>query len=376
MLKARAAPADPSERVSIERSLRVAHVALRALRAGRPVVDRMQARFPARALRRAKRGGNGITISKRPERANQTMSAESGSGSTLRPETYMPRVWDAQTELVSSMPNGDPLPTPLPDPGPPGLNEKRTWIGAIWDMPMSLSWYAGDDPGQRGFEAEVYPESESELWSDDWSDGIPEDATWSSNFPEAYRDDLASDRLPVTGGIPAFAVGTGDGSALALNTYYWAQWQTNRGETDTGTAVVRGSAVRRASAEEVQNWGYCYGIGGWDDQSCLFTEDSDYVSDYLDTAPASYPIGAPDGGSWEQYPNPCLENADYLTDSARYRGVKVSDTRPSSTTILDSLPICVSRDRTTWVVPRCTPPDYEVPRRWPEEPWCQRDVYR
>jgi hypothetical protein len=286
-----------SRRRGIRRSLADARAFLRALRSGRPVIAGLRGSFRVRDLAAARRTGaisSVRRVTRKPVRSRKPPKARASQGGGVMPSHFMPRVWDASTILTGTTLDGHLIPTP--PPGPNGvLSEKRTWIGAVWDTPSSLSWYQGAEPGQRGIEFEGYPASESELWSDDWSEADDYGDTWASNLPSAYRDDLFGDSLP------KFAIGSANGAEVELNTYYWAQYQTNRGQTDSGSVHLRASAVRRPYVDEIWNIEYCLTLGGLDDASCFFTEGSGiHIADYRTGEQGEYPIGG--AGYWEQYP--------------------------------------------------------------------------
>jgi hypothetical protein len=262
---------------------------LKALQARKPLVTTQTGYFRAGDLRRAQVNGSLRSISlisgKRPVRPPKAKAANAPAQ-----ENYMPRQWDADTQLVNDLIDG----TELPATG--DLHEKRTWVGLVWDSQASLDWYEGDDHGMRGIEIEGFPSESSPIWSTDWSIGLGGVGTsWASNLPNAYRDDLSSD-----GARKNFAIGSGDGKSLEYNVYYWAQYQTNAGESDTGTVHLNGQAVRRATTAEYPNWGYCLVHGGNDDPACFFGETGTAVSDYSSNTPGEYAIGG--GGYWEQYP--------------------------------------------------------------------------
>jgi hypothetical protein len=279
------------QRARVRRSIADTRAAMRTLRRGELPALRQVGSFRKRSLQLAMQRGAEVAVVRRGPRRRPSptprRSPARSSQASLPSDQYVPRSVDAHTDLANTTLDGNPIPT-LP-PGPDGvLSEKRTWIGVSWGSEERLAWYRGDGVGERGVEIEGFPSPGTGEWSDDWSDGEPYGTTWASNLPSAYRDDLASDQY--TGpGVSAFAIGSANAHALSTNQYYFVQYQTNHGVTDVGTVQVRISAVRHAAAEEVQNWGYCYTIGGWDAGSCFFTEASQHVG--------SYAVGH--RGSWE-----------------------------------------------------------------------------
>lgn len=148
--------------------------------------------------------------------------------------------------------------------GTVALRRKRASMSMRWTEPRSLSWYCGDDNGDRGIE----PETKVQVgprWGTD-----QENAGWKSNLPEAYLDDLNGG--PAAGfkkdRYPDFSVGSGNGQALRYNKLYYTRNSINRGETDSGRVVARMQAVNRSG--KVADKIYCFGKGQNRDSHCFF----------------------------------------------------------------------------------------------------------
>lgn len=160
---------------------------------------------------------------------------------------YMASGWNGRTRVV-------------------GDNFKNSYMGLAWTQPGTLNWYQGDDPHDRGFEAQAYPLEGDSIWSDDWSGG------WKSNLPDAYRDELASeDKYKV------FAIGSANGRALKYQKKYFGWYNTNRGLSESGTVVQDGQRTTRPR-DEVQLH-YC-DARGHSDKACLFPDHTTEVQTY------------------------------------------------------------------------------------------------
>lgn len=176
-------------------------------------------------------------------------------------EDYMPRLWFAQTDLIPPNPDNDT------EPGPSGDYNKMTSITIEWDDADNLAWYQGASAGDRGFEVEAYPQSESSLWSYWWDDEDEGDG-WASDLPNAYLDDLSSDDVPI------FAVGTADPTAIEVGEQYFVSFDTDEGTTDSGTVVLDGQATEREDTNP-----YCFTHFG-SDRACYFARDTTPVGTY------------------------------------------------------------------------------------------------
>jgi hypothetical protein len=104
----------------------------------------------------------------------------------ISPEEYMPRLWYTSTQLIAD--DG----VPYGDPGPRGEMDKMNMATIEWDDESNLNWFNAAPSGTRGFEVEIYPDSEDAEWSDYWR-GEDEGDDWASNLPDPYLDDLSSD---------------------------------------------------------------------------------------------------------------------------------------------------------------------------------------
>jgi hypothetical protein len=147
-----------------------------------------------------------------------------------------------------------------------GGGKKNNYIGLSWTQPGTLEWYQGDNPHDRGFEAQARPKPPDGTWSDDWADG------WKSNLPDAYRDDLTSDPE-----YKNFAIGSANGRALKFRKKYFAWYNTDDGGPDTGTVIEEGQRTIRAN--NVRNRFYCTSHGG-SDKACFFADHTEPVQSY------------------------------------------------------------------------------------------------
>ena len=147
-----------------------------------------------------------------------------------------------------------------------GDSRKSSYVGLAWTQPGTLSWYQGDDPHDRGFEVRAYPQEGDAIWSDGWSGG------WTSNLPDPYRDDLASDAK-----YPVFAIGTANGRALRYQRKYFGSFSTNQGREDSGVVVQDGQRTTRPGDEE--QWRLC-AAREHSDKACFFADHTTEVQTY------------------------------------------------------------------------------------------------
>lgn len=269
-----------TDRRSLRRSLRTlasARAHLHALRTDRPALYEVEGLFRSRtltAVARKKILRVEVVRTSKPQFGEAPPAASASDN--ISAKDFMPRLWNPSTALVADVPS-----TSIPPyPGPRGQYLKQHTVLVEWSQSCAppfidcgsngLSWYSGDDPRERGFEIEVVPADETQLWSDDWEQGSDEGGTWASNLPDAYRDDLTSDGQPRN-----FAVGTPAGADIQENIQYWVNFDTNEGRQDTGPVRVRGQATTRAA--DVLEEGYCLTHFNAD-ASCYFAADTKDVS--------------------------------------------------------------------------------------------------
>lgn len=162
---------------------------------------------------------------------------------------YMPSGWNGRTRVV-------------------GDNRKNTVMSFAWTQPGTLSWYQGDDPHDRGFEAQAYPLEGDEIWSDRWSGG------WKSNLPDAYRDDLANDAK-----YQVFAIGTPNGRALDYQKKYFGWFNTNDARSNSGTVVQEGERTTRPRYDNEEQWRLCE-AREHADKACLFPDHTSEAQTY------------------------------------------------------------------------------------------------
>lgn len=162
---------------------------------------------------------------------------------------YMASGWNGRTRVVDD-------------------NRKNSYMGLSWTQPGTLNWYQGDDPHDRGFEVEAYPQVGDEIWSDGWSGG------WKSNLPDAYRDDLTADDK-----YKAFAIGSANGRALKYQKKYFGWFNTNDGRSNSGTVVQNGQRTARPRHDDEEQWRYCDAHGN-SDKACFFADHTTEVQTY------------------------------------------------------------------------------------------------
>lgn len=260
------------------RSRRAALSYYRALKTNRRVRYEVEGQFERKALLRATdtRTVSVARIARRDRPlVRPPVSPRAKASDDIDLKTFMPRLWTPDTGLISDPGTGPPLP---PYSGPRGDFIKNHIVLVQWSQQCffttcfgdnGLSWYAGDDPGERGFEIEVTPADETQLWSDDWR-GDHDDGSWASNLPSAYRDDLTSDPQPLP-----FAIGTAAGTDLDENHQYWVNFDTNEGRLDTGPVRVRGQATTRAA--DAFEEAYCLSHFN-EDSACYFAASTEDVT--------------------------------------------------------------------------------------------------
>jgi hypothetical protein len=163
--------------------------------------------------------------------------------------TYMAGGWNGRTRVVDG-------------------GRKSSYVGLSWTQPGTLSWYQGDDPHDRGFEVEAYPQEGDAIWSDDWSGG------WKSNLPDAYRDDLGRDDK-----YRAFAIGSANGHALKYQKKYFGWFNTNEGRENSGTVVQNGQRTVRPRYDDEERWRLCEARGNAD-KACFFPDHTAEVQTY------------------------------------------------------------------------------------------------
>jgi hypothetical protein len=161
---------------------------------------------------------------------------------------YMPSGWNGRTRVI----DGD---------------RKNNYFGLAWTQPGTLSWFQGDDPHDRGFQARVSPLEGDEIWSDGYSGG------WWSNLPDAYRDELESDAK-----YKAFAIGSANGRALEFQKKYFGWFNTNEG-SNSGTVVQDGQRTTRPGHADEEQWRLCE-AHGYRDKACLFPDHTTEVQTY------------------------------------------------------------------------------------------------
>lgn len=217
---------------ALEVPLDDARAAAAALRGGRPLLEYVRVKLSEPATSAAARiaSNAGIQIVPVPSAAHaRAASPGDVEAGDLPASVYAPRYAVVGTDY---MPLGDAYPPP--PPGTRGQQLKHHYASFKWADAQHLSWYS--EGAHRGFEIQIEPMTEDEIWSDGWADPIV--VNWSSDMPSPYLDDLAFD-----GPIKGFAVGSGDGAALEPGWEYFAEWETNEGKTDTGRARALGQAT-------------------------------------------------------------------------------------------------------------------------------------
>lgn len=148
-----------------------------------------------------------------------------------------------------------------------GGGKKNNYIGLAWTQPGTLKWYQGDDPHDRGFEAQARPKSGGNTWSDGWVDG------WASNLPDPYRDDLTSDDE-----YKQFAIGSANGIALKFRKKYFGWYNTDDGGPDNGVVTEEGE--RTVRARNIGERGYCSARAGRD-KYCFFRDFTNTIQEYI-----------------------------------------------------------------------------------------------
>ncbi len=183
-------------------------------------------------------------------------SEDGGENDNLRARQYAPNTYNVRTYTT-------------------GFGEypyhKNTYHGIIWEQEGTLSWYAGDDEHDRGYEAEGVVKNGGYIWSEDWQgqDKGNGRGTWESNLPDAYRDDLAFD-----GDYKQFAIGSANAKKLRYHAGYQSTYVTDRGYSERGEVVFRAQATRRAT--DGDEHGYCNGHGRRD-SACFFANDTTII---------------------------------------------------------------------------------------------------
>jgi hypothetical protein len=165
--------------------------------------------------------------------------------SGTQPRNYMPNRWSGMNVF------------PYGPADPEGDRYKRNAAQFRWQLGGTLSWYCGDDAGDRGFEPDMKVYPNRPRWSTDWPDpGIG--VRWMTDLPRPYVDDLADGTPPnpyETQEYPDFAMGTGHARLLRYRWVYSSRFTTNQGETNDGTVVFRGqNTIRPYNAF---SWAFC-----------------------------------------------------------------------------------------------------------------------
>ena len=186
------------------------------------------------------------------------------------PATYAPNLFNLRTYAENTRTSAPYL--------------KKTYMGYKWLQRGTLDYYRGDDPHDRGYEAQGRPDSSGPLWSTNWEGESDQRGclvttqrsecrgVWNSNMPDAYRDDLTLD-----GDYKSFAIGSGNGRALRYGKGYASYYLTNKGKSATGKAVYEAQATRRARYQNPDEYVYCRGRVVTDgdadnDARCFFAE--------------------------------------------------------------------------------------------------------
>lgn len=80
--------------------------------------------------------------------------------------------------------------------------------------------------------------------------GIPQVNYWGSNLPRAYLDTRFGDPA----GEVAYVIGCADGDAIQLNTWYWSQIRTAKGDSNTDLAKLFGQLGYRSPSGCYTTW--------------------------------------------------------------------------------------------------------------------------